>query len=147
MERFKQQKIFYQDNVEGDYYLDDFKNRKIAQGNVRVFSGKGENYFFKVPYTNSIEPFLISLYHDNKNSKDKFTPSSFVTNLYMDKNDLFRYLIIPDQYRENYLLYTDENMNRILEHIIVDKYEYKYYIDDIKLKSIVFSSINAKAKE
>lgn len=145
LERIKQQKIFYQEDTDCDLYQEDFKNRKIVQGNIKVFSGKGENFSFKTPYTNSTEPYLISLYKENKNIKDQFCPSLFLANLYMDKNDLFKWLKIPVQFRENYLLYTDENMNTILEHLIVDDYEYKYKIDDAKLRAIVFSSSNTKS--
>ena len=98
---------------------------KLKEGKIVNSRGKAETFSFTIPVTKIVEPLLISIYAlpdsiyiDNNN--DFYSHDLFLKNLYFDKSKLFNYLgFIEGNQNENYLLYTDEALNIILEKIVV----------------------------
>lgn len=61
---------------------------------------------------------------------DYFAKDLFLKNLYLDKTRLFNYLgyDISEQ-NENYLLYTDDALNFLLQKVVVIHNKYIYFTD------------------
>ena len=66
---------------------------------------------------------IISLYALSEDPNvDRFASELFLKNLYLDKTKLFNILEIKDQVaQQNYVLYTDDAINDILQNIQVDE--------------------------
>ena len=79
----------------------------------------------------------IFIYAKNRDeNEDRFSPRLYLNNLFFDKKSLFRHLGIKGQKQENYLLYTDEVLNVILEEIEVNESEI-YLNGDIVKNSLI----------
>ena len=103
---------------------------KLKEGKIINSKGRAETFSFMIPITKIVEPLLISIYalpdssYYEKND-ELYSHDLFLKNLYFDKNKLFGYLGFMDgSQNDNYLLYTDEALNFILEKIVV--YDNKY---------------------
>ena len=103
---------------------------KLKEGKIINSKGRAETFSFIIPITKIVEPLLISLYalpdsiYYEKND-DLYSHDLFLKNLYFNKTKLFNYLgFMDDSQNENYLLYTDESLNIILDKIVV--YDNKY---------------------
>ena len=97
---------------------------KLKEGKITNSKGQSDTFSFIVPSTKISEPLIIKIYALPKFSGDidYFSDYLFLKNLYFDKLKLFDYLGIDDEFeQQNYILYTDEAMNSILENIIVDE--------------------------
>ena len=95
---------------------------KLKQGKIASSKGKSDTFSFIVPETEISEPLLIKIYDLPKSPMDTnyFENFLFLKNICFDKNKLFEYLGIKDNYqKQNYILYTDEALNIILEKITV----------------------------
>ena len=95
---------------------------KLKQGKIASSKGKSDTFSFIVPETEISEPLLIKIYDLPKSPMDTnyFENYLFLKNICLDKNKLFEYLGIKDNYqKQNYILYTDEALNIILEKITV----------------------------
>ena len=61
---------------------------------------------------------------------DYFSDYLFLKNLYFDKLKLFEYLGIDDEFdQQNYILYTNDALNSILENIVVNEDNSIEFID------------------
>ena len=97
---------------------------KLKEGKITNSKGQSDTFSFIVPSTKISEPLIIKIYALPKFSGDidYFSDYLFLKNLYFDKLKLFEYLGIDDEFdQQNYILYTDEALNSILENIIVDE--------------------------
>lgn len=100
--------------------------------------GSTDYYSFKIPFTQSYEPFIITLYYKSPNKdEDMFSPHLFLKNLYFSKNGLFCYLNIESKKQTNFLLYTDDNVNNILNEIKVDNKGRMMLVNDILINSLI----------
>lgn len=106
---------------------------KLKEGKILNSKGTAETFSFVIPITKIVEPLLISIYslpqyYDNRN--DFFVHELFLKNIYFDKSKLFRYLGFTDgSQNDNYLLYTDEALNTILEKISLEDNKYINFSD------------------
>ena len=113
--------------------IDQFKT-----GGIIYCPGKGETFSFIIPVTEINDPLLIKIFDLPKSSEDTnyFDNILFLKNIYFDKNKLLKYFGIEDIYqKKNYIFYTDEALNRILEKIIVTN-DKSIIFSDKKLYSI-----------
>ena len=95
---------------------------KLKEGKIVNSRGKAETFSFTIPVTKIVEPLLISIYAlpDSIYIDDFYSHDLFLKNIYFDKSKLFNYLgFMEGTQNENYLLYTDEALNIILEKIVV----------------------------
>ena len=129
---------YYYNNDDG--YNNDFVNRKLIQGNIANAKGTAETFSFKIPVTKNVEPMIISLYALSEDPNvDRFASELFLKNLYLDKTRLFNILGIKNQVeQQNYMLYTDDAINDILQNIQVDE-ENSIFINDPSLLSAVIN--------
>lgn len=113
----------YNDNLMGKKNKNNFTNRKLINGDYVSSFGSADTFSFKIPYTKIFEPFTISLYrkndNDDDNDEDRFASKLFMNNLYFDKKTMFKFMGISTQKEENFIIYTDEILNEILEQIEV----------------------------
>ena len=108
---------------------------KLKEGKIVNSKGRAETFSFMIPVTKIVEPLLVSIYAlpetkhiDNNN--ELFSHDLFLKNLYFDKTKLFSYLgFMNGTQNENYLLYTDEALNFILEKIVVIDNKYIDFSD------------------
>ena len=97
---------------------------KLKAGKITNSKGQSDTFSFIVPTTKISEPLIIKIYALPKFSGDidYFSDYLFLKNLYFDKLKLFDYLGIDDEFdQQNYILYTNEALNSILENIVVHK--------------------------
>ena len=98
---------------------------KLKEGKIINSKGRAETFSFLIPVTKIVEPLLVSIYAlpetqyiENKN--EFYSHDLFLKNIYFDKNKLFNYLGLDDNSKnENYMLYTDDNLNILLAKIVV----------------------------
>ena len=107
----------YENENKSEFSNNDFVNRKLISGNISNAKGSTDTFSFKIPVTNQIEPFLISIYQLTQD-QDRFNSKYFIANMYFNKKQIFQFLQINQP--QNYLLYTDEALNLILEKIEVE---------------------------
>jgi len=94
---------------------------KLKEGKIVNSKGRAETFSFTIPVTKIVEPLLVSIYALPESiyiesSNDYYSHDLFLKNLYFDKTKLFNYLGFMDgTQNDNYLLYTDEALNIILE--------------------------------
>ena len=109
---------------------------KLKEGKIVNSRGKAETFSFTIPVTKIVEPLLISIYALPDSiyidSIDFYTHDLFLKNIYFDKSKFFNYLgFMEGTQNENYLLYTDEALNIILEKIIVIDNKYINFTDPL----------------
>ena len=95
---------------------------KLKAGKISNSKGQSDTFSFVVPSTKISEPLIIKIYAlpKFKGDIDYFSDYLFLKNLYFDKLKLFEYFGIDDEFdQQNYILYTDEALNSILENIVV----------------------------
>ena len=95
---------------------------KLKAGKISNSKGQSDTFSFVVPSTKISEPLIIKIYAlpKFKGDIDYFSDYLFLKNLYFDKLKLFEYFGINDEFdQQNYILYTDEALNSILENIVV----------------------------
>ena len=95
---------------------------KIKAGKITNSKGQSDTFSFIVPTTKISEPLIIKIFALPKfnGDMDYFSDYLFLKNLYFDKLKLFEYLGIDDEFaQQNYILYTNDALNSILENIIV----------------------------
>jgi hypothetical protein len=110
-------------------FITSFKGGKIYNS-----KGKTDTYSFMIPVTKIVEPLLVSIYALPEspyveNNNDYYAYDLFLKNIYFDKNKLFKYLGITEGTYENYMLYTDDALNLILNKIEVINNNYIRFID------------------
>ena len=107
--------------------------QKFNEGIISKLKGTAESFSFVIPVTKIVEPLLISIYAFPKFkyiNLDYFSKDLFLKNLYFDKMKLFEYLGYDiNNQNENYLLYTDDALNFILQKIFVIHNKYIYFTD------------------
>lgn len=110
---------------------------KLKEGKIVNSKGRAETFSFTIPVTKIVEPLLVSIYALPESiyiesSNDYYSHDLFLKNLYFDKTKLFNYLGFMDgTQNDNYLLYTDEALNIILEKIIVIENKYIKFTDPL----------------
>ena len=109
---------------------------KLKEGKIINSKGKAETFSFNIPVTKIVEPLLLSIYALPNpmyvESNDFYSHDLFLKNLYFDKTKLFAYLGFMDgTQNDNYLLYTDEALNILLEKIIVIENKYIKFTDPL----------------
>ena len=136
---FKKKKELYERkvaNMQNDQALKEKKNElieKLKQGKIESSKGKSDTFSFIVPETGISEPLLIKIYAlpNYPGDTDYFSNFLFLKNIYFDKNKLFKYLGIKDiTQKQNYILYTDEVLNAILEKITLTDNKYITFSDN-----------------
>ena len=128
------EKKVYDMNMENNRieYEDEFIT-KLKAGKIVSSKGQTPTFSFVIPVTKIVEPLLISIYAlpeyiDNKN--DFYTHDLFLKSIYLDKTKLFNYLGFMDgTQNDNYLLYTDESLNIILQNITLVDNKYISFSD------------------
>ena len=97
--------------------------QKFNEGIISNFKGTADSFSFNIPVTNIVEPLLISIYALPKFKYidlDYFSKDLFLKNIYLDKAKLFPYLGYDKKAQnENYILYTDDALNYLLQKVIV----------------------------
>ena len=97
--------------------------QKFNGGIISKLKGTTDSFSFSIPVTKMVEPLLFTIYALPKlkyMNLDYFAKDLFLKNLYFDKLKLFQYLEIDDEFeQQNYILYTDEALNLILENIVL----------------------------
>lgn len=125
------------ESKESNNQNNNFNQRKLINGTCKSCFGSTDTFSFKIPYTKIFEPMNIFIYAKNRDeNEDRFSPRLYLNNLFFDKKSLFRHLGIKGQKQENYLLYTDEVLNVILEEIEVNESEI-YLNGDIVKNSLI----------
>ena len=106
---------------------------KFNEGIIVNLKGTAESFSFMVPVTNIVEPFLLSIYSLPKfkyMNIDYFAKELFLKHIYFDKLKLFSYLgYDSNSLNENYLLYTDEALNILLQKVFVIHNKFVYFTD------------------
>ena len=106
---------------------------KFNEGVIVNLKGTAESFSFMAPVTNIVEPFLLSIYSLPKfkyMNLDYFAKDLFLKNIYFDKSKLFTYLgYDSNEINENYLLYTDEALNFLLQKVFVIHNKFVYFTD------------------
>ena len=105
-------------------------------GNI-LHKGKTDTFSFKIPTSSLYEPFLVSIYNLGKDDNNRYLSELFVCNLCFDKNKLLKFLGENDI--NNYVFYTDENLNQILCNITLIN-GYVSFLDN-NLKNCLIKSI------
>jgi len=107
--------------------------QKFNEGIISNFKGTADSFSFNIPVTNIVEPLLISIYALPKFKYidlDYFSKDLFLKNIYLDKAKLFPYLGYDKKAQnENYILYTDDALNYLLQKVIVIHNKYIYFTD------------------
>ena len=109
---------------------------KLKEGKIINSKGRAETFSFNIPVTKIVEPLLITIYALPSSiyveNNDFYSHDLFLKNLYFDKTKLFDYLgFMEGPQNDNYLLYTDEALNIILEKIIVIDNKYIKFTDPL----------------
>jgi len=95
---------------------------KLKSGKIASSKGQTETFSFIVPSTKISEPLIVKIYALPKYNGDidYFSDYLFLKNIYFDKLKLFEYFGIEDEFeQQNYILYTDEALESLLDKIIV----------------------------
>ena len=107
--------------------------QKFNEGIISNFKGTADSFSFNIPVTNIVEPLLISIYALPKFKYidlDYFSKDLFLKNIYLDKAKLFPYLGYDKKAQnENYILYTDDALNYLLQKVVVIHNKYIYFTD------------------
>ena len=107
--------------------------QKFNEGIIANLKGTADTYSFIIPVTKIVEPLLISIYALPKfkyMNLDYFAKDLFIKNLYLDKMKLLTYLGYDiNNQCENYVLYTDDTLNLILQKVFLIKNKYIYFTD------------------
>ena len=107
--------------------------QKFNEGIISNFKGTADSFSFNIPVTNIVEPLLISIYALPKFKYidlDYFSKDLFLKNIYLDKAKLFPYLGYDKKTQnENYILYTDDALNYLLQKVVVIHNKYIYFTD------------------
>ena len=107
--------------------------QKFNEGIISNFKGTADSFSFNIPVTNIVEPLLISIYALPKFQYidlDYFSKDLFLKNIYLDKAKLFPYLGYDKKSQnENYILYTDDALNYLLQKVVVIHNKYIYFTD------------------
>ena len=107
--------------------------QKFNEGIISNFKGTADSFSFNIPVTNIVEPLLISIYALPKFKYielDYFSKDLFLKNIYLDKAKLFPYLGYDNKTQnENYILYTDDALNYLLQKVVVIHNKYIYFTD------------------
>ena len=107
--------------------------QKFNEGIISNFKGTADSFSFNIPVTNIVEPLLISIYSLPKFKYidlDYFSKDLFLKNIYLDKAKLFPYLGYDKKTQnENYILYTDDALNYLLQKVVVIHNKYIYFTD------------------
>ena len=107
--------------------------QKFNEGIISNFKGTADSFSFNIPVTNIVEPLLISIYSLPKFKYidlDYFSKDLFLKNIYLDKAKLFPYLgYDKNTQNENYILYTDDALNYLLQKVVVIHNKYIYFTD------------------
>ena len=114
-------------------YEDDFIS-KLKEGKIMNSKGQTDTYSFMIPITKIVEPLLVQIYAlpEYENSGDYYDYDLFLKNIYFDKAKLFKYIGYDDRtQKENYMLYTDEALNIILQKIEVINNKYIHINDPL----------------
>ena len=114
-------------------YEDDFIS-KLKEGKIMNSKGQTDTYSFMIPITKIVEPLLVQIYAlpEYENSGDYYNYDLFLKNIYFDKAKLFKYIGYDDRtQKENYMLYTDEALNIILQKIEVINNKYIHINDPL----------------
>lgn len=102
--------------------MNNFKDKQLIEGNPSNAMGSTDYFSFKIRYTQLYEPYVISLYSLNPDKYgDRFASSLLIRCLYFSKQGLFNFLRINPKKQTNFLLYTDESINAILQEIVVNE--------------------------
>lgn len=125
------------ESKESNHQNNNFNQRKLINGTCKSCFGSTDTFSFKIPHTKIFEPMNIFIYAKNRDeNEDRFSARLYLNNLFFDKKSLFKHLGIMGQKQENYLLYTDEVLNVILEEIEVNESEI-YLNGDIVKNSLI----------
>ena len=107
--------------------------QKFNEGIISNFKGTADSFSFNIPVTNIVEPLLISIYSLPKFKYidlDYFSKDLFLKNIYLDKAKLFPYLGYDKKTQnENYILYTDDALNYLLQKVVIIHNKYIYFTD------------------
>ena len=107
--------------------------QKFNEGIISNFNGTADSFSFSIPVTKIVEPLLISIYALPKFKYidlDYFSKDLFLKNIYLDKAKLFSYLgYDKNAQNENYVLYTDDALNYLLQKVVVIHNKYIYFTD------------------
>ena len=107
--------------------------QKFNEGIISNFRGTADSFSFNIPVTKIVEPLLISIYALPKFKYidlDYFSKDLFLKNIYLDKAKLFSYLgYDKNAQNENYVLYTDDALNYLLQKVVVIHNKYIYFTD------------------
>ena len=107
--------------------------QKFNEGIISNFKGTADSFSFNIPVTKIVEPLLISIYALPKFKYidlDYFSKDLFLKNIYLDKAKLFSYLgYDKNAQNENYVLYTDNALNYLLQKVVVIHNKYIYFTD------------------
>ena len=107
--------------------------QKFNEGIISNFKGTADSFSFSIPVTKIVEPLLISIYALPKFKYidlDYFSKDLFLKNIYLDKAKLFSYLgYDKNAQNENYVLYTDDALNYLLQKVVVIHNKYIYFTD------------------
>ena len=107
--------------------------QKFNEGIISNFKGTADSFSFNIPVTKIVEPLLISIYVLPKFKYidlDYFSKDLFLKNIYLDKAKLFSYLgYDKNAQNENYVLYTDNALNYLLQKVVVIHNKYIYFTD------------------
>ena len=107
--------------------------QKFNEGIISNFKGTADSFSFNIPVTKIVEPLLISIYALPKFKYidlDYFSKDLFLKNIYLDKAKLFSYLgYDKNAQNENYVLYTDDALNYLLQKVVVIHNKYIYFTD------------------
>ena len=107
--------------------------QKFNGGIISKLKGTADSFSFSIPVTKMVEPLLITIYALPKfkyMNLDYFAKDLFLKNLYFDKTKILEYLGYDiNKQQENYILYTDDALNFILQKIFVIHNKYIYFTD------------------
>ena len=127
VEPIKKKKQIYQKKAEEMKYQISQQEKekefieKFKGGIYLNSKGTADTFSFIIPHTKIVEPLLISIYAlaEENEVKDRFSPDLFLDNIYLDKMKLLQYFGMDSAQYENYILYTDDVLNIILNKIEV----------------------------
>ena len=107
--------------------------QKFNEGIISKLKGTTDSFSFVIPVTKMVEPLLISIYalpEFKYMNLDYFSKDLFLKNLYLDKMKLLEYLGYDiNKQNENYIFYTDDALNFILQKMFLIHNKYIYFTD------------------
>ena len=107
--------------------------QKFNEGIISKLKGTTDSFSFVIPVTKMVEPLLISIYalpEFKYMNLDYFSKDLFLKNLYLDKMKLLEYLGYDiNNQNENYIFYTDDALNFILQKMFLIHNKYIYFTD------------------